>query len=68
MDLNQFMLALRARRKAFVMTLIATIVAAIAVALVVPKRYVSTATILVDARDEQAARSRTGSRPSSSTG
>jgi chain length determinant protein EpsF len=54
MDLNQFMLALRARRKAFVMTLIATIVAAIAVALVVPKRYVSTATILVDARDEQA--------------
>jgi succinoglycan biosynthesis transport protein ExoP len=53
MDFNQFLLALRARRKAFALVLIATIVTAIAVALVVPKRFVSTATILVDARDEQ---------------
>src|SRR5918992_4395444 len=53
MDLNQFILALRARRKAFVIALAATIVTAIAVALIVPKKYVATATLLVDARDEQ---------------
>ena len=44
MDLNQFMLALRARRKAFVIAMAAVIVTAIAVALIVPKKYVSTAT------------------------
>jgi chain length determinant protein EpsF len=54
MDISQFLLALRARRKAFVMALLATIVAAIAVALVVPKKYTAQATLLVDARDEQA--------------
>lgn len=53
MDLNQFMLALRARRKAFMMVLAAVVVTAVAVALVVPKTYVATATVLVDARDEQ---------------
>lgn len=54
MDINQFLLALRARRKAFVLAMIATIATAIAVALVVPKKYVAQATLLVDARDEQA--------------
>jgi succinoglycan biosynthesis transport protein ExoP len=54
MNIHQFLLALRARRKAFVMTLLATIVTAIAVALIVPKKYVAQATLLVDARDEQA--------------
>ncbi len=53
MDLNQFMLALRARRKAFVMVLAAVIVTAVAVAFVVPKKYVATSTLLIDARDEQ---------------
>ena len=53
MDLSQFMLALRARRKAFVLVLVSVIVAAMAVALIVPKRYVATATLLLDARDEQ---------------
>ena len=53
MDLNQFLLALRARRKAFIIALAATIVTAIAVALIVPKKYVATATVLVDWRDEQ---------------
>jgi chain length determinant protein EpsF len=53
MDFNQFLLALRARRKAFLIALAATIVSAIAVALIIPKRYVATATLLVDARDEQ---------------
>jgi chain length determinant protein EpsF len=54
MDISQFLLALRARRKAFVMALFATIVTAVAVALIVPKKYVGQATLLVDARDEQA--------------
>jgi chain length determinant protein EpsF len=53
MDLNQFMLALRARRKAFLIALAATIITAVAVALVIPKKYVGSATILVDSRDEQ---------------
>jgi chain length determinant protein EpsF len=54
MNLSQFLLALRARRKAFFLVLVATIVMAVGVALVVPKKYVGTATVLVDARDEQA--------------
>jgi chain length determinant protein EpsF len=54
MDVNQFILALRARRKAFVIALLTTIVTAVAVALIVPKKYVATATLLLDARDEQA--------------
>lgn len=54
MDLNQFILALRARRKAFMLVMVATIVAAIAMALIVPKKYVGTATLMVDSRDEQA--------------
>jgi chain length determinant protein EpsF len=53
MDFNQFLLALNARRKAFAMVLIATITAAVAVALLVPKSYVSSTTLLVDSRDEQ---------------
>jgi chain length determinant protein EpsF len=53
MDLNQFILALRARRKAFVIAFAATVVTAIAVALILPKKYVATATVLVETRDEQ---------------
>lgn len=53
MEMTQFLMALRARRKAFVLVLAATIVAAIAVALTVPKKYVASATVLIDARDEQ---------------
>ena len=53
MDFSQFMLALRARRKAFVLVLVAVIVTAMAVALLVPKKYVATTTVLLDARDEQ---------------
>jgi protein tyrosine kinase modulator len=53
MDLNQYLLALKARRKAFVTVLAVTVFAAIVVALVIPKRYDATATILIDARDEQ---------------
>lgn len=54
MDLNQFILALRARRKAFFIAFAATVFTAIAVALIVPKKYVATATLMADARDEQA--------------
>src|ERR1043165_7931798 len=52
MDLNQFLLALRARRKAFMLALVATIVAALA-ALIMPKKYVGQAALIVDSRDEQ---------------
>src|SRR5688500_18682388 len=63
MDLNQFMLALRARRKAFVMVLAAVIVTAVARAFIVPKKFVATSTLLIDARDEQTmARARMSSR------
>ena len=54
MDFSQFLLALRARRKAFMLALVATIVAALAVAFVMPKKYVGQAVLIVDARDEQA--------------
>lgn len=53
MNLSQFLLALRARRKAFFMVLGATVLAAVAIALLVPRTYVGTTQILVDARDEQ---------------
>ena len=53
MDLNQFLLALKARRKAFYTVLAATVFTALAIALIVPKNYVASTTILIDARDEQ---------------
>ena len=53
MDFNQFILALRARRKAFIVVLGATIFTALAIAIVLPKVFVSSATIMLDARDEQ---------------
>lgn len=53
MDLKQFILALGARRKAFFVALVATIVTAVAVALIVPKKYVATASLMMDSRDEQ---------------
>jgi len=53
MDLSQFLLALRARRKAFMLALVATIIASLAVALIMPKKYVGQATLIVDSRDEQ---------------
>ena len=53
MNLSQVLLALRARRKAFALVMIATIVAAIAIALIVPKRFVATTTVLADMPDNQ---------------
>ena len=53
MDFSQYLLALKARRKAFITAFAVTVFAAIVVALLLPKRYDATATILIDARDEQ---------------
>ena len=53
MDFNQFMLALSARRKAFALVLAATVITAVVLSLILPKVYVSTTSLLVDARDEQ---------------
>jgi chain length determinant protein EpsF len=53
MDLTQYWLALKARRKAFLLVFAFTVFAAVVVALVVPKRYDAVATVLIDARDEQ---------------
>jgi len=52
MDINQFLLALRARRKAFALVMAATIITAIVVSLLVPKRYVATTTLLINGREE----------------
>src|SRR5262245_26735028 len=54
MDISQFLLALRARRKAFLLALVVTIVTAVAVSLVVPKKYTAQTILVVDSRDEQA--------------
>jgi protein tyrosine kinase modulator len=53
MNLNQFLQALRARRKAFTVVLVAVIATAVSVALLMPKKYEALATVLIDARDEQ---------------
>ena len=53
MDFQQYLLALQARRKVFLLVFAAIIVTATIVALLLPKRYDATATVLLDARDEQ---------------
>lgn len=53
MDLTQYWLALKARRKAFFLVFLLTVVTAVVVTFVVPKRYDATATVLVDSPDEQ---------------
>jgi len=63
MDLNQYLLALKARKKAFFAVLAATVFTAVVVALIIPKRYDATATILIDARDEQTLASTRGMSP-----
>lgn len=53
MSLQQFLLALRARFWVFALSLTATVLAAAAVSLVLPKTYRATASLLVDAKEEQ---------------
>lgn len=53
MSLHQFILALRAKQRVFLMILASTVLFAVVVSLVMPKTYVSTVSLLVDRRDEQ---------------
>lgn len=53
MDLTQYWLALKARRKAFGLVFALTVLTAIVVALAIPKRYDATSTVLIDMPDEQ---------------
>ncbi|OAI51594.1 hypothetical protein AYO46_07820 [Betaproteobacteria bacterium SCGC AG-212-J23] len=53
MDFQQYLLALQARRKVFLLVFAAILVTAVTVVLILPKRYDATATVLLDARDEQ---------------
>jgi len=62
MDFNQYMTALRARRKAFLLVFLVVVAAAISVALIVPKKYVATSTVHLDVRDEQTMTPRMGTR------
>jgi chain length determinant protein EpsF len=53
MDLQQYWLALKARRKAFFLVFAFTVVVAIVVSLAVPKRYDAVASVLIDSPDAQ---------------
>jgi polysaccharide biosynthesis transport protein len=53
MDFNQYLLALRARRKTFVIVFAAVVFTAVVVAMIVPKRYDASATVMLDSRAEQ---------------
>ena len=53
MNLLQFLRALRARSGVFLLVLAATVLAAAAVSLILPKSYKATVTLLMDARNEQ---------------
>lgn len=53
MTVLQFLLALRARFRVFALVLAATVAAAVAASLLLPKSYKATASLLVDAKDQQ---------------
>ena len=53
MNIQQFLLALKGRLWVFLALLLATVVAAVAVTLALPKRYDASVALLVDNRDEQ---------------
>src|SRR5215831_6021891 len=53
MSLHQFLLALRARLGVFILAVAATVLAATVVSFLLPKTYRATASLLVDAKDEQ---------------
>jgi chain length determinant protein EpsF len=52
-NIQQFLLALRARFGVFILVLAATVLAATVVSLLLPKTYKATVSLLVDAKDEQ---------------
>ncbi len=53
MNLQQFLLALRARFGVFILALVATVLAAAVASLLLPKTYRATVSLLVDAKNEQ---------------
>ncbi|HEX9396130.1 MAG TPA: chain length determinant protein EpsF [Burkholderiales bacterium] len=53
MSLAQFLLALRARLRAFLLVLAAAVAAAAVVTVLMPRTYKATVSLLVDAKDEQ---------------
>ena len=53
MNIQQFLLALRARFGVFALVLAATVLAATVASLLLPKSYKATVSLLVDAKDEQ---------------
>lgn len=53
MSLRQFLLALRARFRVFVVSLVAVVLATALASFVMPKSYRATVSLLVDAKDEQ---------------
>src|SRR3989440_5221609 len=53
MNLRQFLRALRARRRVFVVALVAVVLAATLASMVMPKSYRATVSVLVDTKDEQ---------------
>jgi succinoglycan biosynthesis transport protein ExoP len=53
LNIQQFLLALRARFGVFVLVLTATVLAAAVVSFLLPKTYKATVSLLVDAKDEQ---------------
>ena len=53
MDFSQYLLALRARRRTFTTVFAATVLTAVVVAFIVPKRYDASATVMLDSRAEQ---------------
>lgn len=53
MNIQQFLLALRARFSVFATVLATTVLAAIVASLLLPKSYKATVSLLVDAKDEQ---------------
>jgi len=52
-NIQQFLLALRARFGVFALVLAATVLAATVASLLLPKSYKATVSLLVDAKDEQ---------------
>ena len=53
MNIQQLLLALRARPGIFALVLAATVLTTLVVSLLLPKSYVATASLLLDSKDEQ---------------
>lgn len=65
MNLQQFLLALRGRSRLFFWILTGTVVAALAVSLIMPKTYVGTVSVIVDAKEGQSLSPASSAMPAS---